>query len=181
MVPGQSRSQGSGKGGLKKVDHSQIISICALATKELGIPPDNCLRCGLPSHQANSCRHTQIFKQKERCDRCGRLRTGGEHKCQSKSFKCGRCKRNGHLSGVCRKVINNDSMTSTTQANMSTVATEISDGSELKIIHSSVACASSRTALHDIVGSLPADPVVNLVAGHDAPKTYCPIQGLVDS
>ncbi|EER02071.1 hypothetical protein Pmar_PMAR009305, partial [Perkinsus marinus ATCC 50983] len=68
MTPGQSRSQGSGKGGLKKVDHSQIISICALATKELGIPPDNCLRCGLPSHQANSCRHTQIFKQKERCD-----------------------------------------------------------------------------------------------------------------
>ncbi|EER18627.1 hypothetical protein Pmar_PMAR025780, partial [Perkinsus marinus ATCC 50983] len=35
--------------------------------------------------------------------------------------------------------------------------------------------------LHDIVGSPPADPVVNLVAGHDAPKTYCPIQGLVDS
>ncbi|KAF4650991.1 hypothetical protein FOZ61_010895 [Perkinsus olseni] len=174
-MSGQSRPQGPSKGGGKKIDHSQIITICALATKELGIPPENCLRCGLPSHQANSCRHRHIFKQSERCGRCGRLR-GPEHKCPHKSFKCGRCKRNGHLSGVCRKVITNDSKASIAQTSNSPAVTESSDGSDaLKIIHSSVACASSRTTLHEIIGSLPADPVVHLHVGHDAPKTYCPI------
>ncbi|KAF4647838.1 hypothetical protein FOL46_003705, partial [Perkinsus olseni] len=32
-----------------------------------------------------------------------------------------------------------------------------------------------------IIGSLPADPVVHLHVGLDAPTTYCPIKGLVDS
>ncbi|KAF4649646.1 hypothetical protein FOL47_001856, partial [Perkinsus chesapeaki] len=177
LISGQPRQQGPGKAGSRKIDHSQIISICALATKELGIPPENCLRCGLPSHQASSCRNSHIFKQNQRCGRCGRLREGDNHRCAHKSFKCGRCKRTGHLSGVCRKVITGDSNAST--ANVSSTDPDAPEA--LKIIHNNVACASSQAALYEAIGSLPADPVVHLQVGHTAPKTYCPIKGLVDS
>ncbi|EER16372.1 hypothetical protein Pmar_PMAR022629, partial [Perkinsus marinus ATCC 50983] len=59
------RAEGNSNGSEGKV-HSTVAL-------ELGLDKDACIRCGHAGHRAGSCTGDIIYRQHDRCDRCGKL------------------------------------------------------------------------------------------------------------
>ncbi|EER04139.1 hypothetical protein Pmar_PMAR023104 [Perkinsus marinus ATCC 50983] len=77
--------------GNSNASEGKVHSTVAL---ELGLDKDACIRCGHAGHRAGSCTGDIIYRQHDRCDRCGKLiigETTKSHKCDRSRFRCSRC------------------------------------------------------------------------------------------
>jgi hypothetical protein len=84
-------------------DVKRMESLVFRSRIALSINDDSCFRCARIGHAAKFCKSKHVYRQENRCRKCGGPEGGLCTECADIRVKCTRCKADSHIAGVCNK------------------------------------------------------------------------------